>query len=142
MKPLIAVMLAFLLSACSKSNPTGPSQGNDTTNVSFSSQVQPILTANCALPACHAGPITSPVAIHEILLPDSAYANIVDVRSEEKPQYYRVMPFFSDSSSLYMKITGDSRISPYARMPFGKAPLPSSDINVIKAWIDQGAKTN
>ncbi len=89
-----------------------------------------------------ASPITSPVAIHQILLPDSAYSNIVDLRSQEKLQYFRVKPFYSDSSYLYMKITGGSQISPYARMPCLRSPLPDSDIAIIKAWIDQGAKNN
>jgi hypothetical protein len=142
MKLASLLLLAFTLAACSKSNPTGPPEGLDTTNVSFSNRVQPILTDNCALPACHAGPITTPVAINEILSPGKAYQNVVNVISQEKPQYFRVLPFNSDSSYLYMKITGDPRIAPYAQMPYGKSPLPDSDIAIIKAWINQGAKSN
>jgi len=139
MKTFGVILLAMLFAACSKtSNPTSPSSGN----VSFSSQVQPILTNNCALSGCHAGQITTPIAINEILLSGQAYNNIVNVKSQEMPQYYRVKPFSSDSSYLYMKITGDPRIGTTARMPYGKGPLSSSDIQTIKNWIDQGAQNN
>ncbi len=70
-----------------------------------------------------------------------AYNNIVDAASTEEPQFKRVSPYMPDSSYLYLKITNSPGISG-VQMPKGMAPLPSSDIATIKAWIDQGAKNN
>ncbi len=137
MKAAVIILSAFLFSACSKSssNSTSPSGGN----VSFSSDVQKIFTTNCALSGCHATASTS--AGNQNLSAGQAYNNIVNVKSYEVPSYVRVKPFSSDSSYLYMKITGASGISG-AQMPYGKAPLQSSDIQTIKNWIDQGALNN
>ena len=137
MKAAIIISMAFLFAACSKSssNSTSPSGGN----VSFSSDVQKVFTANCALSGCHA--TANPSAGNQNLSAGAAYNSIVNVKSIEMPGYVRVKPFSSDSSYLYMKITGASGISG-ARMPYGKAPLSSSDIQTIKNWIDQGAQNN
>jgi len=138
MKESLVILSAILFVACSKSsnNPTSSSGGI----VSFKNDVQIIFTNNCALSGCHATASTS--AGNQNLSAGQAYNNIVSVRSYEMPQYLRVKPFSSDSSYLYMKITGDPRIAPYAQMPYGKAPLQSSDIQTIKDWIDQGAQNN
>ena len=139
MKESLVILSAILFVACSKSsnNPTSSSGGN----VSFKNDVQIIFTNNCALSGCHAGPITAPVAINEILLAGQAYDNIVNVKSQEMPNYLRVKPSSSDSSYLYLKITGASGISG-VQMPYGKAPLSTSDMQTIKDWIDQGAQNN
>ncbi len=71
----------------------------------------------------------------------SAYGAIVNVASREKPQFMRIAPSKSDSSYLYLKITGSSLISG-ARMPYNGGALSQSDIQTIQHWIDQGAKNN
>ncbi len=140
MKIGAVVLMAFLFAACSKSssnsNPVTPPSGNS--NVSFSSQVQPIFTANCAVSGCHAGPTPQQ---GQDLSAGHAYNNIVNVASAEKPSYMRVKPFSSDSSYLYLKITGAAGIAG-VQMPNGRPPLSSSDIQTIKEWIDQGAQNN
>jgi hypothetical protein len=136
MKRAAIILSAFLFAACSKSSgPTSSSGGN----VSFSSQVQPIFTANCTNSSCHGG--LSPQQ-GQNLTAGQAYSNIVNVASHEVPSYVRVKPFSSDSSYLYMKITGDSRIaSGTVKMPKGSSLNPT-DIQTIKNWIDQGAQNN
>jgi hypothetical protein len=138
MRKSLILLSAILFAACSKSsnNSVAPSGGN----VSFSSDVQKIFTANCVLSGCHA--TASASAGNQNLSAGQAYSNIVNVASYEMPKYLRVKPSSSDSSYLYMKITGDPRIAPYAQMPYGKAPLSSSDIQTIKNWIEQGAQNN
>jgi len=42
------------------------------------------------------------------------------------------------SSSPYRLVAGN--VDPSIRMPLGKEPLPDSDIQTIKLWIDQGAR--
>ncbi len=135
MKASLIILSAILFAACSKStsNPISSS------NVSFKNDVQPIFTANCALSGCHA--TASPSAGNQNLSTGQAFNNIVNVASYEIPTYLRVKPSNSDSSYLYMKITGASGISG-ARMPYGKAPLSSTDIQTIKDWIDEGAQNN
>jgi hypothetical protein len=136
MKTSLIVLFAVLFGACSKStsNPASTSSGN----VSFS-EVQAIFTANCTSSSCHGG--SSPQE-GQNLTAGQAYSNIVNVASREIPSYFRVKPFSSDSSYLYMKITGDPRIaSGTAEMPKGGS-LQASDIQTIKNWIDQGALNN
>jgi hypothetical protein len=133
-------LTSFFFASCLKplnTNPVGPPPP-DTAGVSFSHQVQPIFTANCALPGtCHMG--SSP-ADGMSLEDGKAYANIVNQPNIEFGNYLIVEPFYSDSSYLYFKITGNSIAG--LRMPYGKPPLPDSLIQTIKLWIDQGAKNN
>jgi len=93
--------------------------------VSFSSQIQPILTTNCAT-GCH-----SPGGISQFmnLTAGNAYASLV-------PQ--RVSAGNSASSLLYQRITG--AVQP--QMPLGRAPLGSADQILIRDWIDAGAPNN
>lgn len=132
--------MALAFAACSKSSnsisPASPS-ASDTT-VSFSAGVQPIFTKNCALSGCHAG-ANPPHG--ENLSAGMAYSNIVDVRSEEEPRFFRVKPFSPDSSYLYLKITGNPLIFG-VRMPYYKMPLSQTDIQTIQRWIEQGAKND
>jgi hypothetical protein len=143
MKTGAVVLMALVLAACSKSstsstssNPTGPTTSD--TTISFASQVQPIFSSNCALSGCHSG---SGAQQGMNLAAGSAYAAIVNVPSREKSQFMRVLPSKSDSSYLYLKITGSSLISG-ARMPYNRPALSQSDIQTIQSWIDQGAKNN
>ncbi|HUI30705.1 MAG TPA: hypothetical protein VLX91_10845 [Candidatus Acidoferrales bacterium] len=134
----LIILSAVLFAACSKSSSSNPMSSSDTTNVSFASQVQPIFTSNCTNSSCHGG--TTPQR-GQNLSAGQAYNNIVNVASQEVPSYDRIRPYRSDSSYLYLKITGASGITG-ARMPYGGSPLQTSDIATIKAWIDQGAKNN
>lgn len=51
-----------------------------------------------------------------------------------------IKPKESFTSALVMMIEG--RVAPSIRMPHGKAEIPKEKIEVIKKWIDQGAKNN
>jgi len=51
-----------------------------------------------------------------------------------------IVPGSSTSSTLYRLIAGET--DPSIRMPHGRAPLPESEVELIAAWIDQGAKNN
>jgi mono/diheme cytochrome c family protein len=94
------------------------------TAVSFSMQIQPILTANCIV--CH-----SPGARGAFmnLTEGNAYASLV-------PQ--RVTAGNSAGSLLYQRITG--AVQP--QMPLNRAPLSDADQTLIKNWIDEGAQNN
>ena len=136
MKIGAVILMAFAFAACSKSsssNPTGPSSSD--TTVSFVSEVQPIFTTNCALAGCH---VSSGTIAPMSLEAGKSYANLVNVLSTEDASFYRVKPFNSDSSYLYLKITGAAG----TRMPLNKQALGQAQISTIKGWIDQGAKNN
>jgi hypothetical protein len=134
-----AILILIILSGCSKSTslPTQPQPRGADTTVSFSNQVQPIFTANCALGGCHSGPQPQDGMS---LAAGSAYNQIVNKPCIDVPGYLLVKPFFADSSFLYLKITGN----PIAgiRMPYGRPPLPDSLIVLVGKWINQGALNN
>jgi hypothetical protein len=139
--PLVALMVGCYNNSgySTSSNPVSPSNPPDTNAVvSFKDQVQGIFTSNCALSGCHVG---QGAQQGMDLSAGSAYNNIVNVKSKENPSFNRVTPFKSDSSYLYFKISGIGSFSG-SRMPYGRPPLSTADIEIIKSWIDQGASNN
>ncbi|HEX9730177.1 MAG TPA: hypothetical protein VGA37_16905 [Gemmatimonadales bacterium] len=127
-------------------NPLGP---DDTLPVDtippaamLSADVQPILTANCALSGCHAAAGGGPA--QGLNLSDGlAYAGLVDVDAVEAPMK-RVRPFQPDSSYLLHKLNGTAGTvgGIDTRMPLGRAPLSAAQIGIIRAWIQDGAQNN
>ncbi len=92
--------------------------------VSFSKDIAPIFTGNCAIASCHVSKgqipfLTASTAIEQLL-------GMADVDTTIAPE----------KSVLYMRITATSKPMP----PSGK--LSSDKINKILAWIKQGAKNN
>jgi len=131
------VILSALLASCSGNsgnNPVSPSGSGDSTSVSFSNQIQPIFTSSCAIPGCHVTGGVAPMSLQA----GKAYADIVNAPSTEQPPYLIVKPFDADSSYIYLKITGQAG----TRMPLNRTPLDSSQIGLIRTWINQGAKDN
>ena len=115
----LAAAAALALSGCSPSN------------VSFSKDVQPILAKNCA--ECHApgkqGYIASglDVTSYQSLMKGGKFGPLVK-------------PGDALSSSLNMLVEG--RAHPSIRMPHGRAKLPDKDIEILKVWVNEGAKNN
>jgi hypothetical protein len=70
-----------------------------------------------------------------------AYGQIVNVPSTGKPSAVRVVPGNPDGSYLIQKLEGRADIAG-SRMPFGGPFLQQSDVDVIRAWIAQGAPNN
>ena len=93
----------------------------DTTNVTFSGTVFPIIQANCII--CHSGGAPS----GNLLLTD--YQNIAAAAQTEPGQ----------DGSLYGAISHNSGNTP---MPDGGDKLDDCTILKIKTWIDQGALNN
>lgn len=105
--------------------------------VSFSRQVQPILTSTCAIPLCHEGPHAEQGMD---LRPDHAYRALVGVDSVQCPGK-RVEPGQPDASYLVSKLDGSGPCFLGALMPSGGALSPSQ-IDTIRTWISQGARDN
>ena len=103
-------------------------------SISFSQQIQPILTKNCATEDCHMGP--KPAKKLD-LSEGKAYQNIVNIASREAPKLKIVAPGKPQASYLYDKLTGNQDEGD--RMPSGKKALPKAEIELIKKWILAGA---
>lgn len=74
--------------------------------------------------------------------PGVAYANLVSVRSVEKPDLLRVAPGDPDHSYLVHKLAGGPDIVG-TRMPRGNGPfLTEGQMTVIRRWIALGAPNN
>lgn len=129
--PLAIVALATLgltsLSGCER-------------QVSFSEDVQPVLAANCA--GCHSGYAEGETSTG---LNVTDYASLMHgTRLGEV-----VVPGSAASSTLYLVVSGES--APEIQMPphheeslaEGRgAALDKDEVQLIKDWIEQGAKKN
>jgi hypothetical protein len=113
---------ALLLTACTQQ----PRQ------VSFKEEVRPILDKNCAechLPPDGQGYVKSgfSVASYQDLMKGTKFGAVIK-------------PGDSMTSALVMLVEG--RASPSIQMPHGKEPLSPKEIQVIKTWVNEGAKDN
>lgn len=90
---------------------------------------------NCS--RCHSG--SSP-ASGLSLSADVAYANIVNVPSVKSPSTLRVKPGDADSSYLYRIITDENVGSHYAHTGLFTDAPQQVFIDIIKSWINAGAK--
>lgn len=96
----------------------------DPDTVYYLRDIQPILTANCAMSGCHDA-VTQQDGIR--LTDYNSVASTADVR-----------PFNPGGSDLYEVI---SESDPDKRMPPPPAsPLSAAEIALIRKWIEQGAK--
>ena len=100
-------------------------------NVSYSKDVQPILTKNCS--ECHSpgkpGFVASALdtTSHQSLMKGGKFGPLVK-------------PGDAFTSALNMLVEG--RASPSIRMPHGKEKLYPADIETLKVWVNEGAKNN
>lgn len=106
-------------------NNTGSDIPCNPDSVYFEKDIMPILTSNCAMSGCHGnGSAQDGVDL-------TNYENIIrtgEVRQGDP-----------DESELYEVLVEDDEDK---RMPYGKAPLSSDQIFMIRKWIQQGAKKN
>lgn len=70
-----------------------------------------------------------------------AYGELVNAQSSDKAAAVRVVPGNPNDSYLIQKLEGRSDIVG-GRMPLGGPFLSQADIDVIRAWIAQGAQNN
>lgn len=118
---LVAVAIVgtmFWLGSCSKESADRLAGATtcDTTNVSYSQQILPILQDNCY--TCHQG--SSPVSGIDL-------SNFAILQAHVK------------NGDVKSAVTHTGSVTP---MPYGLPMLPSCEVNTIVAWIDQGALNN
>ena len=102
-----------------------------TKEVSFSTDVLPILQENCL--SCHKSGADGYTA--------SGFS-VEDYAGVMKGTKYGpvVMPGYSYSSTLQILV--EHKADPSLKMPHGDTKLPREAIETIGQWIDQGAKDN
>lgn len=117
---VLGLPAVLLLAGCGQSS-----------NVSFSEDVKPILQTHCV--ECHlnggAGFEASGFLVesYETLMKGTKFGPVI-------------VPGDSVSSSLYRLVAGE--VDPSIRMPHGKDPISDQDIATIETWIAQGAQNN
>lgn len=134
--------LVSLATGCDEklSDIAGPSPGLQPT---FSSIAQNIFASTdssgrAACVQCHTTQGRIP-PLNLSLLPDVAYAQLVNVPSAQKPGAVRVIPGDADNSYLVQKLEGHPGIVGQ-RMPRTAGPfLTEGQMLIIRRWIDQGA---
>jgi hypothetical protein len=97
--------------------------------------VQPIFTASCTT-NCHGG--TRPSAGLN-LTPGNSYRNLVNVPGD--CGRILVVPRSPSTSYLMNKLTGVG-ICTGTQMPARGVTLPSSQVDLVRGWICQGAPNN
>lgn len=108
-------------------DPSGPM------TASFRSIQSHVFTPACT--ACHAG-AAAPRGLR--LDAGNSYALLVGVASAEVPSLKRVAPGDAANSYLVQKLEGHQAVG--ARMPLGGPYLDAQTINLIRQWIDNGAR--
>jgi len=123
-KRILPALLAFplmMLAGCSQEEP-----------ISYSRDVRPILDQNCI--ACHqeggAGLEASGFSMmsYEDLMAGTRFGPMI---------------IAGDSAGSNMIVLMEGRADPSISMPHGAMkPVRKADIDIIRAWIDQGAQNN
>ncbi|MFN8061062.1 MAG: hypothetical protein U0Q12_18025 [Vicinamibacterales bacterium] len=117
------------------SSPTGPSSSSSgSLTESFASIQSVVFASKCT--SCHGATRTEA----SLNLQTGAYANLVNRRSTQTA-FLLVSPNDPENSYLIHKLEGRSGIVG-TRMPQTGAALSTSDIDVIKRWIQSGAPNN
>lgn len=102
----------------------------------FTNIQQNVFGAICT--ECHAG-AGAPEGMR--LDAENAFANIVNVKSVERPDLFRINPGDPDNSYIIRKLEGGPAIVG-GQMPLNRLPLSQETINAIRIWIARGAPQN
>lgn len=100
--------------------------------MSFKDDVLPIFKLYCA--SCHHPPDGEGYKISGL--------NLTTYQGVMKGTKYGPMIVPGDAENSNLMWLLDWRASPQLRMPHGKKQLPLGERNIIRAWIQQGAKDN
>lgn len=122
----VGMLLIAVITGCQKDTTLiiKPQQVTVASVVSFSKDLVPIFSKNCAVTGCHATGGHTPD-----LMADKAYTSLMSKYIDTKTP---------ESSIVYERLTG--KLSP--AMPMGKPTNPSNINALVLAWIKQGAKKN
>jgi len=129
-KIILAVLLLGVEFAAGCSSQVSGSNPNPVPDTWYGHNVQTIFNQSCGGGGCHINSSAYGVNL-------SSYDNVMNSYSSEY-QSKVVIAGKASSSPLYDKVL--SRPAHGYRMPYGRAPLSSAQIDTIKVWINRGAK--
>jgi len=136
MRKRYAAALSIMLAAGPLSGlglvvPSQPARAADQ-QMSFKDDVQPIFKLYCV--SCHQAPNGEGYKVSGL--------NLTTYQGVMKGTKYgpMIVPGNADYSNLMWLL--DWKASPQLRMPHGKKQLPIGERDIIRAWINQGAKDN
>lgn len=142
----LLLALCLLVTACDEGLPSivGPTPGLQPTLSSIQREIFDSTDSSgrvlCA--ACHTDAEGRRPSGGLSLRGETAYANLVGVVSTGKPGAFRVVAGDPENSYLVHKIEGRTDIVG-VRMPRGSGPfLTQGQIQVIKRWIELGARND
>ena len=131
---LLVAGLALAAAGCSSGSDGGVVSGPGTVTLN---EVQfQVFSPSCAVSGCHLDPGAQ---MGLDLSAGSAAGNLIGVDSVEVGTLLRVDPGNAADSYLYMKLIGDERIEGDP-MPAEAGPLSAGELNLVEAWINQGAQ--
>lgn len=107
--------------------------------VSFSTDIAPILTANCL--ECHKPAGTGHIASGLMLSSESA-PDVLSYDGLMKGTKYGPIIIAGNPLGSALNMLVEGRADPSIRMPHGKDPLTDAELEALKLWVDQGAKNN
>ena len=108
-------------------------------NVSFATQIQPLLTANCTGNACHDAMVP---AEGLNLTAAASYGELVNKPSGQCSAYKLVEPTAPERSYVVMKLSAGGPCFIGTRMPKAAMALSSTQIQLVRDWIYNGAPNN
>jgi hypothetical protein len=118
----------------SKGDGAGLADAATSGNASYSQIQKKIFNPSCVVD-CHEALIASQ---NLLLTPEKSYQSLINQPSQQVNSLMRVEPGAPARSYLLMKIEGSAGIVG-ERMPRRAAPLPSSETERLRVWIQQGA---
>ncbi|MBC7977392.1 MAG: hypothetical protein H7138_20640 [Myxococcales bacterium] len=150
--PAVAALTPYRIQVTARDAGTPPLAASDTSDatfsvspppvvISFATQIQPILTANCTNDACHDA-VTPQRGLN--LTAGAAYAELLNSRSTQTAcrTFRLVQPSDPDLSYILFKLAGTGPCFVGGRMPQRLPPLPAAQIQLIRDWIANGAPNN
>lgn len=126
---------------CAGTTPNENMSMEEEPKVSFARDIQPLFTEHCI--RCHVtGGFANNSGIPLRLLNGVSYDLLVNKKSAQDDSWYLVLPGDSAGSLLYHKVSSPN--PPVGRMmPWDNVdPLSTEEVELIRTWIDEGAKNN
>jgi hypothetical protein len=120
------ILLLIVFTVGCKDNPKGPDDNPELENVSYASQVRPILQQHGCI-GCHGGE-------------NNLFVDSVAGLLQGGLNGPAVNPGNANESLIIRKMSPNPPFGD--RMPLGGLPVPESQINVIRVWINEGAQNN
>ncbi len=124
---VVIVIFSFVITGCNDDDPVGPDPDEP---VSFSEHVIPIFQQHGCI-GCH-----GPTLQENNLRVDSVERLLAGGDSGEPA----VIPGNAEGSMLIRQMSPNPPLG--NRMPFGMSPVPESQQDIIKRWINEGAEDN